>query len=142
MGGRFPKGSEFNIQCDPISAKYVMDNCPVEMIFSGWEVGNAVHTGLPLIQNNKIQNSPIKEAFAIAIPMAKEDEGGRMSWDQTAVLVAIKGHESYYSVVEGRFTCREWGENQWDSKGKGHFYLVEKMPIPQLEAVLNALMMR
>ncbi len=141
MGGRFPNGSEYNIQCDPISAKYVFENWPTEVIFSGWEIGNPIHTGLPLIQNESIKNSPVKEAFAISIPKAKEDAGGRMSWDETAVLVAIQGIRNYFEVVEGRFICREWGSNQWDSKGKGHFYLVQKMPIPEMEKVLNTLMM-
>jgi pyrimidine-specific ribonucleoside hydrolase len=141
MGGRFPKGNEYNIQCDPISAKYVFENWTSEIIFSGWEIGNPIHTGLPLIQQDKIQHSPIKEAFAVAIPQAKEDASGRMSWDETAVLVGIKGHNDYYSLVEGRFICKEWGGNEWDSQGKGHFYLVEKMPISQMEMVLNTLIM-
>jgi pyrimidine-specific ribonucleoside hydrolase len=141
MGGRFPNGSEYNIQCDPISAKYVFENWPSEIIFSGWEIGNPIHTGLPLIQNETIKNSPIKEAFALSIPKAKEDAAGRMSWDETAVLVAIQGIRNYFEVVEGRFICREWGANQWDPKGKGHFYLVQKMPIPEMEKVLNTLMM-
>ncbi|MCU0354170.1 MAG: nucleoside hydrolase [Cytophagales bacterium] len=141
MAGKFPSGSEYNIQCDPIAAKYVAEQWPTEIIFSGFEIGQAIHTGLPLIQNEKIQNSPIKEAFAIAIPMSKEDAAGRMSWDQTAVLVAVKGYEPYYSVNAGRFVCREWGGNDWNANGKGHLHLVVKMPVPQVENILNALMM-
>jgi pyrimidine-specific ribonucleoside hydrolase len=141
MAGRFPTGNEYNIQCDPISAKYVAENWPTEMIFSGWEIGDKLHTGIPLINNASIQNSPIKEAFAISIPQAKADANGRMSWDQTAILVAINGIEPYFSAVEGRFICKEWGGNEWNPAGKGHFYLTEKMPKLELEAVLNKLMM-
>lgn len=142
MAGRFPKGSEYNVECDIVSSRIVAEKWNTEIIFSGFEIGFSVHTGLPLVQNAKIQNSPIKDAFAMSIPMSKEDESGRMSWDQTAVLVGIKGYEPYYSLVEGRFVCTEYGENAWDAKGKGHFYLVEKMPVPQIELILNQLMMR
>lgn len=142
MAGRFPKGREYNIECDVVSTRIVAEKWNTEIIFSGWEIGNPIRTGLPLIQNDKIQNSPVKEAFSIAIPMAKEDERGRMSWDETAVLVGVKGYAPYYSMVEGRFVCAEYGENNWDTKGKGHFYLVEKMPVLQVEAILNQLMMR
>ena len=141
MAGRFPKASEYNIQCDPISAKYVVENWPTEVIFSGWEIGNAVRTGLPLINNQNITNSPVKDAFAISMPLASADSLGRMSWDQTAVLVGVRGHEPYYSLVEGQFICAVWGGNDWDTKARGHFYLTEKMPVPQVEKVLNDLMM-
>lgn len=141
MAGRFPKATEYNIQCDPISANYVAQHWPTEIIFSGWEIGNAVHTGLPIIKNEKITSSPIKDVFAMCIPMAAMDSLGRMSWDETAVLVGIRGYERYYSVVEGRMIVEAWGGNDWDKSGKGHFYLVEKMPALQMEKVLNELIM-
>jgi len=65
MAGRFPKGGEFNIQCDPISARYVALNWPTEIIFSGWEIGDPIRTGIPLIRKKDITNSPVKEAFLL-----------------------------------------------------------------------------
>jgi pyrimidine-specific ribonucleoside hydrolase len=142
MAGRFPEGREFNVDRDPVSSKIVFDGWPTPILLSGWEIGQAVHTGLPLIQNNKIQNSAVKDVFSRCIPMSKQDEKGRMSWDQTAVLVAIKGPETYYSLIEGRFVAKDDGSNSWNPVGKGHFRLVEKMPVPQVEQVLEALMAR
>jgi len=141
MAGRFPQGKEFNVDRDPVSSKIVFDTWPTVIVLSGWEIGQAIYTGLPLIQNQGIQNSPIKAAFVKAIPMAKEDAGGRMSWDQTAVLVAVKGHDPYYGVIEGRFVCAEDGSNRWDEQGRGHFYLVEKMAVDQVKDLLDRLMM-
>ncbi len=142
MAGRFPEGREFNVDRDPVSSKIVFDGWPTPILLSGFEIGEAVHTGLPLSQNNTIQNSPIKDAFAKSIPMSKQDEKGRMSWDQTAVLVAIKGPETYYNLMEGRFVAKDDGSNGWNPAGKGHFRLVEKMPVPQVERVIEALMAR
>lgn len=141
MAGRFPQGKEFNVDRDPVASKIVFDNWPTRIIFSGWEIGNAIHTGLPLINSEAIQNSPVKDAFARSIPMAKEDANGRMSWDETAVLVAINGHEPYYDLVEGSFVCGEDGSNKWDSSGKHHFYLVEKVPPTEMANIINKLIM-
>lgn len=142
MAGRFPSGKEFNVDRDPVSSKIVFNGWPTPIIFSGFEIGMAVHTGLPLTQNSKIKNSPVKDAFALSIPLSQQDINGRMSWDQTAVLVAIKGHEKYYDLEEGRFVANDNGSNGWNPAGKGHFRLVQKMPIPQVERVLEDLMAR
>jgi pyrimidine-specific ribonucleoside hydrolase len=142
MAGRFPEGKEFNVDRDPVSSKIVFENWPTTILFSGFEIGMRVHTGLPLAQNPRLRRSPVQEAFAISIPMAKEDANGRMSWDETAVLVAIKGYEPYYTLKEGRFVCLDDGSNKWNDAGKGHFHLVEKMPIAEVEKILNDLMMR
>ncbi len=78
----------------------------------------------------------------MSIPLSKQDANGRMSWDQTAVLVAVKGHEPYYNLEEGRFVAHDNGSNDWNPNGKGHYRLIEKMPVPQVEQVLEALMAR
>jgi pyrimidine-specific ribonucleoside hydrolase len=141
MAGKFPQGKEFNVDRDPVSSKIVFDNWPTDIVFSGWEIGSAVHTGLPIVQNDAVKNSPVKDVFTRCIPMEAIDSTGRMSWDETAVLVSIKGYENYYTVTEGRFVCSEDGSNKWNTNGKGHFYLVEKMPVPQMEKTLNDLIM-
>ncbi len=142
MAGRFPAGKEFNVDRDPVSSKIVFNGWPTPIVFSGWEIGSNIYTGLPLSQNDKIKNSPVKDVFTMSIPMSKQDEKGRMSWDQTAVLVAIKGTENYYDLMEGRFVTQDDGSNKWNANGKGHYYLVPKMPVAQVEAILEALMMR
>jgi len=142
MAGRFPEGKEFNVEKDSISSKIVFDAWPTPIIFSGFEIGMKIHTGLPLINNNKIKNSPIKDAFAISIPKDKNDVNGRMSWDETAVLVAIKGYKKYYTLVEGRFVCNADGSNTWDKSKRGHYYLVEKTATKEMENIINNLMMR
>ena len=44
------------------------------------------------------ENNPVKDVFAISIPQSEEDKNGRMSWDQTAVLIAVKGYENYFDI--------------------------------------------
>lgn len=141
MAGRFPAGKEFNVDQDIPASKTVFTEWPGTIIFSGFEVGVEILTGLPLINNNAIQKSPVKDAFARSIPMSKQDSNGRMSWDETSVLIAIRGWERYYTAQPGRFIIREDRSNTWDATGKGHFYVVRKMPVPEMTALINQLIM-
>ncbi len=107
MGGRFPLGYEFNVMKDAKASQNVYTNWGTPIIFSGFEIGQKIHVGLPLIHNAAIKNDPVKDVFRISIPMAKEDSAGRMSWDETAVLVAIKGYSQWYTLHQGRITVAD-----------------------------------
>jgi inosine-uridine nucleoside N-ribohydrolase len=141
MAGKFPEGREFNVYMDSAAAKYVFSNWSTPVIFSGFEIGEKIKTGLPLINNQAIQKSPVKDVFRISIPLDKNDKDGRMSWDQTAVLVAINGYQSYYTLVSGTIIIAEKGSNSWTKQGERHFYLTEDRPAAEVQDVINKLMM-
>lgn len=142
MAGWFPKGKEFNVHMDAASSQIVFREWPTPILLSGGEIGMKIKTGLPLTQNASIQNSPVKDVFSLCIPMDKQDVNGRSSWDETAVLIAIKGHERYYDLKCGRIIVAQDGSNTWDEKGKEHCYVVEKLPIASMEKVINDLIAR
>jgi inosine-uridine nucleoside N-ribohydrolase len=131
---------EFNVEKDVLASIYAFDNWPTPILLSGFEIGSRVFTGLPLVAST-YEQSPGKDVYARSIPMDKNDVKGRMSWDQTAVLVAIKGYQPYYTVREGRIRINADGSNTWDAAGKGHFYLVEQMPTAQVQQLINDLML-
>ncbi|PZX51015.1 nucleoside hydrolase [Algoriphagus chordae] len=141
MAGKFPEGSEFNVNQDAPSSQFAIANWPKPLIYSGFEIGEQIHTGIPLITNKKIKNSPVKDAFSIAIPMADEDKNGRMSWDQTAVYVAALGHEKYFYLEQGKMIVADDGSNTWDKAGEGQFRLVGKQNMVEIEKEINKLMM-
>jgi hypothetical protein len=120
MGGRFPEGKEFNVDQDAASSRYVFSNWQTPVLFSGFEIGDKIKVGLPLIHNAQIQNSPVKNVFSICIPMAAEDSAGRRSWDETAVLIAVKGHQPFYNLHHGNIVVAEDGSNTWDDNGAQH----------------------
>ncbi|MCX6213942.1 nucleoside hydrolase [Spirosoma sp.] len=140
MAGKFPSGREYNVHRDVASSKVVFDNWPTSILMSGFEIGEQIHSGLPLTQNNRIRNSPVKDVFRISLPKAAEDKNGRMSWDQTAVLVGVKGYEPYYTVKSGRLTMNADGSNGWNDSGRGHEYLVVSQPVSEVETLINELM--
>ncbi len=140
MAGKFPSGEEFNVYNDIPSSNYVFENWPTEIIFSGFEIGVKIKTGIPLIHNDQIKNDPVKDVFSISIPKAEEDKNGRSSWDETAVLVAIKGVSPYYKKVPGHITSVD-GSRQvhWDTTRTGQYYLKENKSIGYMTNLINNL---
>jgi hypothetical protein len=139
MGGKFPSGSEFNINRDAAASIYTYEHWPTPVWFSGFEIGEKIKAGLPLIHNQAIRNSPVKDVFRICIPLAAEDSAGRKSWDETAVLVAVAGYAPYYTLKEGRILIAADGSNKWDESGKGQYHLVEKLPPQKVQDLINKL---
>lgn len=141
MAGGFPAFKEFNIHMDAAASKYVFENWDTPVIFSGFETGQKIKTGLPLINNDAIRNSPVKDVYRISIPMDVQDSAGRMSWDQTAVLVAVEGYQPFYKLQPGKIEIAKDGRNTWHNNQGNHFYLVKDKPESEVQEVINRMMM-
>lgn len=137
MAGKFPEGYEFNVDKDVPASQFVFNNWPTNILFSGFEIGEKIKAGLLLINNSAIHNSPVKDVFRICIPMAKEDSAGRKSWDETAVMVAVKGFAPYYHLHYGHIAVGDDGKNTWIESGRTQAYLVEARPYTEVETYIN-----
>jgi pyrimidine-specific ribonucleoside hydrolase len=141
MAGRFPSGNEFNVHMDSTASMYVYENWPTPVILTGFEIGEKIHTGLRVMKMNVTQ-SPVKDVFSLSIPMAEEDKNGRMSWDETAVLIAVYGTEGFFDRVTGTMKVNPDGSNGWiDSPAGKHTYVVQKMPVDQMVRFIEDRMM-
>lgn len=141
MAGRFPSGKEFNIHMDSVASEYVVNEWPGEIIFSGFEIGSKIFTGLRLI-NSDIKESPVKDVYRISIPLSDEDRNGRMSWDQTAVLIAVYGTEGFFDTKRGNIIINSDGSNSWEDDPEGkHLHVVIKMPVPEITGFIEDRMM-
>jgi len=139
MAGMFPEGREFNVHCDAAASIVVAENWPTDIIFSGFEIGNKVLTGKRLVLMD-VQNNPVKEAYELCF--AEGDPNGRMSWDHTAVWVASKGIEPYYSTERGIMHVNSEGYNTWTPDENGnHIRLIEKMPPEEVAYIIENYMM-
>jgi len=105
---------EFNVKMDATASKYTFDHWPTPITFSGFEIGVRIFTGLGIVHDAAIQHSPVKDVFQRCIPMDPHDKAGRMSWDETAVLVAVRGTRNYFDVVKGTVICYADGRTGWD----------------------------
>lgn len=141
MAGKFPSGKEFNIHMDSTSSEFVFNEWPGEIIFTGFEIGWEIRTGLRLI-NSDIKNSPVKDVFRISIPQSAEDKYGRMSWDETAVLIAVYGTEGFFDTRRGNIIINSDGSNSWQDDPAGrHLYVIQKMAVNDMSKFIEDRMM-
>jgi inosine-uridine nucleoside N-ribohydrolase len=149
MAGKFPSGKETNIIVDPKSASDVFKAWPVEILIAGYEIGRNVRTGDRLIGISAPGN-PVRDAYALSIPQDREERdrnsryapGGRASYDQTAVLAAVRYEKSYFSMERGTLAVEDDGLNRWTADAGGrHVRLIEKLPPNDLAEIIENLMM-
>ena len=93
------------------------------------------------MHNNAIKNSPVKDVFRICIPLDPNDSTGRWSWDETAVLVAIKGYKPWYDIEKGKMVVADDGSNKWVINTSPHGYLKERQSPSVVEQLINRLIM-
>ncbi len=141
MAGTFPEGREFNVFMDSTASKFAFENWPTPIIFTGFEIGSKIHTGLRLVQSN-VQDNPVKDVFRLSIPMSAEDKNGRMSWDETAVLIGVYGTEGFFTKVYGKIVVNPNGGNAWVNDPNGRqAYVVQKMPVKAMGKFIEERMM-
>lgn len=132
-------GNEFNVVVDAAASRNVFNNWPTPMIISGFDIGEKILTGTKLIASEKIVNSPVKDAYKVAL--AKDGNTvGRNSWDQTAVLVAVRGFGPYFTTRKINFDIQENGKSV-PIDGDKYTYLVFKQSPEEIARVIEELMM-
>lgn len=139
MAGMLPQGREYNIYSHAEAGYYTFANWPTQILLSGFEVGNHILTGKPVSKADTI-NNPV--AWAYNYNFRTRNETSRQSWDQTAVLAAVRDPEKYFYVCgPGRLIVNEDGSNFWDPEtDAGHYFLVHKYPYEVIEKILDDLM--
>ncbi|MEO6730204.1 MAG: nucleoside hydrolase [Ferruginibacter sp.] len=132
-------GHEFNVVVDAAASQKVFAHWPTPVTISGFGIGEKILTGIRLIHNDAIQNSPVKDAFEIALSKDKNTVG-RNSWDQTAVLVAVRGIAPYFGYRKLNFEIKDDGKNVL-VPGKKFTYLTFKQTPAQIGKLIEDLMM-
>jgi len=146
MGGKFPGGrfdsgeGEYNVRVDTAASMRALGDWPTPVVFSGFEIGNRILTGRRL--RDAPERSPVRAAYLHFNGL--ED---RQSWDQTAVLYAVRGAAAYWTESAPGLCLMHaglpFGFNEWiPTPRKDHRYLVEKMPPADLARVIEELMTR
>lgn len=137
MGGIYPRGLETNFRFDAPSSAKAVNSWPTPILFSGWEIGKDILTGHTL-KAKLPQNNLVRRAYELYLGPNKTQ---RESWDQSAVLAAVRGTGDYWDVVQGTVVILPDGSNEWhDGPGKEHSRLVKKMEPRDVAAVIEEFM--
>jgi hypothetical protein len=141
MGGRYPEGKEWNLEQDPRAAAAVADRWPTRMVASGFEIGEKVKTGGRLWTETPAEN-PVRAAFELYVGAGKDRE----SWDETAVLAAVRGAEPLWSLPPLSSQLKvdpKDGSNRTQMMTEGPFtYLVQRAPVTEVKQAIEDLMVQ
>jgi inosine-uridine nucleoside N-ribohydrolase len=146
MGGKFPNGrfedgeGEYNVKVDTAASVRAIHDWPTPVVFSGFEIGVRVFTGARL--RAAPETSPVRAAYLHFNGLAN-----RQSWDQTAVLYAVRGPREYWTESPPGLCLMHarvgFGYNDWAPAPRmSHRYLIERMAPPELARVIEDLMTR
>lgn len=134
MGGIFPSGKEFNIECDPAAARCVFEKFRGRIICSGFEIGKDIMTGF----YDEHEDNPVFDSYRLYV--GKKAPYLRESWDLTAVHFAFEGEGEYYSLSkEMKITVDDDGSIRAEkSKYSGRRYIIRKAEIKTIADALNS----
>ncbi|HEY5312140.1 MAG TPA: nucleoside hydrolase [Pirellulales bacterium] len=140
MGGIFSSGREANFINDGPAASYAVQHWPTPMVFSGFEIGEQIMTGARLAEAP--QKSPVRRAYELYNGLHD-----RQSWDQTAVLYAVRGLDGgladyWHLQTGGALHVEQDGSDAWQpSSSQSQSYLVKQMAPEKIAAVIESLML-
>ena len=127
MACRYACGKECNSRWDAESSRIALEQFPAPIVFTDWNYGYDVFAGRAIAEQAGPRN-PVKDVFAGNIPSRDEVRknpalwlqrgfgmGGRSAWDETAVLIAVRGENSgCYNLDRGTYRMvGKDGEDEW-----------------------------
>ena len=119
MGGQYPyQSTEWNFSRNrPEDTKFVVDNWPTRIVFSGSEVGWQMYSGTSL--QNAPDSNPVKYTYEVSWGFDTPNNtltDGYHTWDQTAVLWAVRGDQDLWNRVDNGFNqINPDGSSQWET---------------------------
>lgn len=153
----YPKGAEFNAKSDWPSSKIALANWPTPIVFTDFQYGMDCFAGRAIAES-AARDNPVADVFRGNVPgrdsiacspahhlCAFNGAGGRAAWDETAVLVAVRGTEPYFNVHRGAYRMiGEKGEDEWspDEENGPHLRISEKVNKRDVGRLIDELMCR
>ena len=152
MACKYPKGREYNSSTDWESSRIALEKWPTPIVFSDFDYGRWVFAGRRLAESDDPRlDGPVRDVFRMALPArATCDEKtydrpeGHPSWDETAVIFAVRGFGEVFGAERGTYRMvGADGANEWIADANGpHARLTEKMPKREVGRIIDELMCR
>ena len=129
----------YNFITSPKAAVELTANWPTQIRFGEGNLGHRHFIGSRLSETPT--NNPARIAFEAYF--AGKTENKRHCADPTTVLYAVTGTQYFGEVGPGACDVREDGFTRWNpAADKQHFYNTQKLPVAELEAVMEQLLVK
>jgi hypothetical protein len=138
---KFKNHKEYNVVMDLPAARKFVEQCPVDIIFNGFELGIFILYPMPSIHNDffYVPNHPVREGYRF---YKDGFEKSQASFDINSVLYAARPDRGYYGLSErGTVSFDDKGITQFkaDPNGKHRYQTVDATQIAVVGEVLAAL---
>lgn len=137
----FAQAGEWNFAQDPQSAAIVAQQWPTEILYVGWELGNAIPTGAGLSSRTPEAN-PVRRCYELYLGGPHRS---RPSFDLIAVHAAVRGAGTLWSVgPPGRcLVDPATGANSWETEPEGKDrFLTLAVPAEQAATAIEELLLK
>lgn len=157
MACAYPRGAEYNSMKDWESSKIALEKWPTPVIFTDFQYGMDCFAGRAIAESD-VRDSPVADVFRGNIPSREEiardaaqhlrgnnGMGGRAAWDETAVLLAVRGADRYFNVHRGTYRMiGDKGEDEWipDEENGPHLRITEKINKTEVGRIIDELICR
>jgi hypothetical protein len=122
IGGR--RHLEYNVVQDIPAAKRLAERWPTPIVWSGFEIGEAIQYPAVSIERDYgyVSQHPLVDSYVAYEPPPH----CRPTWDLTSVLHAVRPDRGYFSVSEpGRVVVEDDGGTRFEPAADGrHRYLI------------------
>jgi inosine-uridine nucleoside N-ribohydrolase len=123
--GKMVEHREYNVVMDIPAAKSLVDQCPVPIVWSGFEIGLALpypHQSI-LKDFRYTKHHPLAESYTLYEPPPHD----RPTWDLTSVLFAVRPEHGYFDLSPaGRVQISDEGLTAHTKTGDRDRYLILK----------------
>lgn len=114
---------EYNVVMDIPSARKVVEEWPVDIVYSGFEIGISIPYPAVSIDRDYAyaEHHPLQEAYQLYMPTPHE----RPTWDLTSVLYGVRPDHGYFDLSPtGKASVDEKGKTTFQETPDGkHRYL-------------------
>ena len=157
MACSYPNGREYNSMSDPAASKVALERWPTPVVVTDYQYGMDCFAGRALAESD-VRDSPVADVFRGNMPSREEIArnagghlrgcnglAGRAAWDETAVLIAVRGTEPLFNVHRGTYRMvGESGGDEWvpDEANGPHVRVTEKANKLEVGRILDELMCR
>lgn len=150
MACSYPSGSEHNSAGDWESSKIVFEQWPTPIVFVDYQYGRDLYAGRAVAESVGEWN-PVKDAFKNRLTPREQVTStsydrlaGHPSWDEAAVLAAVRPLSRYFNAEKGTFRMVGTnGNDEWVANSESpHLRVTVKMPKEDVGRVIDELMTR
>lgn len=131
---------EYNVHNDLPAARRFIEHAPVEIVFSGFEIGTAALFPAGCVERDFAWagQHPIVDGYVLY----KEPPHNRPTWDLTSILYAVRPEHGYFDLSErGEVTVDDDGVTRFraDADGRHRYLKVDPAQAARLVGLFEAM---